>query len=366
MFNYEKPNNLITILDNKNDFLNAYSRERYRATRHNYPIASLSIIIPEKITSKKIKKFIVDSFRESDILYCDYSNQSLQVLLPYTPQEHLDSVINRIIKSYDNIKSDYITNQLKFKKVVLTKNTDDDINSIIDTLEHAEHFTHGNDDVRLQFNSISKKLLTIIKKGSCDLNFINYYSGMKLNYKTTLVSIDKGSYTFETDPMQLAAITNTNQTLIEIKKYGFHINATIENVDFVLNRVTLTKLVVMTYNNINRKSLTVELKEQLSARLISVGSQANIQLSAISFNEIYGSGDISQLVINNNTLRLLICKENIQYTLLVKFIYSKFNGRTQTFTLHIMDTSEKSIELFQDLVTTRSRECIKELKYLCA
>jgi len=28
--------------------------------------------------------------------------------------------------------------------------------------------------------------------------------------------------------------------------------------------------------------------------------------------------------------------------------------------------SEKSMELFQNLVTTRSRECIKELKYLCA
>ena len=76
----------------------------------------------------------------------------------------------------------------------------------------------------------------------------------------------------------------------------------------------MTKLVVMTGNNINRKSLTVELKEQLSAQLISLGSQADIKLSAVSFNEIYGSGDISQLVIENNTLRLLICKKDIQYT----------------------------------------------------
>ncbi len=71
-------------------------------------------------------------------------------------------------------------------------------------------------------------------------------------------------------------------------------------------------------------------------------------------------------MVDNNTLRLSIDKNNQKYTLLVKFVYSKFNGKTQNFILHIMDDSQKSLELFQDIVTKRSRECIQELKYLIA
>ncbi len=366
MFNYQKPNSLITILENKQDFLNTYSRELYRANRYNYPISSLNIIIPEKITTQRIQKFIVDSFRESDIVYCNNSSQSLQVLLPYTPQEHLDIIIDRIKKTYNDIKRDDVDCQLKCEIIALTKNTDDDINSIIYALESAEHFRNSNDDMTAHFNTISKKLLTIIKKGNCEINFINHYCGMKVNYKASFVNAENGLYTFETDAMQLAAINNNAQTLIEIKKYGFHISADIANIDFILNRVTLKNLVVMQYNNIHLSSLTVELKEQLSAQLVSLRSKADIKLSAVSFNEIHGYGDISQLAIDNNTLRLLINKDEQQYTLLVKFIYSKFNGETQNFTLRVMDTSQKSIELFQGIVTKRSRECIQELRHLCA
>ncbi|MFT5662561.1 MAG: hypothetical protein ACI9TV_003218 [Sulfurimonas sp.] len=365
MFNYQKPKSLITILENKHDFINAYSRELYRATRYNYPVSSLNIIIPEKITSQKIKDFIIDSFRESDIVYCNDSSQSLQVLLPYTPEAHLDIIIDRMIKSYEDIKKVDVTSQLKCEIISLTKN-DDDIYSIIYAIESAENLTAANDATTAYFHTISKKLLTIVEQGNCEVNLVNHYCGMKVNYKATLVNAKEGLYTFETDAMQLAAMNNNEQTLIEIKKYGFHMSADVENIDFILNRVTLTNLVVMQYNSIHAASLTVELKEQLSAQLVSLDSKADINLSAVSFNEIYGCGDISQLAIDNNTLRLLINKDEQQYTLLVKFIYSKFNGQTQKFTLRIMDTSEKSMELFKSIVTKRSRECIQELKHLCA
>ena len=361
MINYKKPNYLITLLKSKHDFLTAYSRELYKANRYNYPLSSLNIIVPEKISNQKIKKFIIDSFRESDIVYYSNSSRYIQVLLPYTPTEHLDIIINRLTKTYNSIKK-IDANELLCEIVNLTQDRANDINTLICALDKAEYMTKDNYDTGRSFNAISNKLLNILEKENIELNFINNYCGLKVNYKAILISKHKSYYTFETDPMQLAAIKNSSETLIEIKKYGFHVNASLESIDFVLNRVVLTNLTVMPYNNIFPSTLTIELKETLNAQLISLGSNANIQLSAISFNEIHGHGDISQLVIDNNTLRLLIHKDLDKHTLLVKFIYSKFDGKSQNFILRIMDDSEKSLKIFKTIVTKRSRECIQELK----
>ena len=310
MINYKKPKSLITILNSKHDFLDAYSRELYKARRNQYPISSLNIIIPEKISKQKIKKFIIDSFRESDIIYYSPTSKYIQVLLPYTPQEHLDIIIKRLIEVYEVMKQGNTSSKIKCEKISLLQDSNNDINILISALDRAESLAHKDYSIKTPFNSISDKLLNVIKKESTELNFINNYCGLKVNYKATLVSTNDETYIFETDPMQLAAIKNTSETLVEIKKYGFHISASIENIDFILNRVTLVNLVVMPYNNIYPSTLTVALKEDLSAKLISLGSNATIKLSAVSFNEIHGHGDISQLVIDNNTLRLVIYKKN--------------------------------------------------------
>lgn len=366
MINYKKPTSLITILESKHDFLDSYSREVNKANRHQYPISSLNVIIPEKISNHKMKDFLIDSFRESDIVYSNHSSKYMQVLLPYTPQEHLDIIISRINTIYNSMKHSNVSGTLQCEKLTITKDSSNDINTLISVLDKADNLANENYNIRTPFSNISGKLLNIVRKKSTELNFINNYCGLKVNYKAILVNIYNDKYIFETDPMQLAAIKNTSETLVEIKKYGFHISASIENIDFILNRVTLVNLVVMPYNNIYPSTLTVTLKEDLSAKLISLGSNATIKLSAVSFNEIHGHGDISQLVIDNNTLRLVIYKKNQEHTLLVKFVYSKFNGKTQDFILKIMDESEKSLELFQSIVTTRSRECIQELKQFIA
>ncbi|WP_294965508.1 hypothetical protein [Sulfurimonas sp.] len=361
MKNYEKINSFITILTNKQDFLNSYSREIYTSNRYNYPISSLTVFIPENITTKKIKIFIIDSFRGSDIVYCNHSKQYIQVLLPFTPQEHLDIIIDRMTKEYDSIKQITINRELIFEKVDLSKNTDEII-SVISTLEKADE----NANIGIKFNQILKKILTIVSNESINLNFINYYCGMKISNKAILVNVDDGLYTFSTDSLQIAAINNSSSTIIQIKKYGYSISAKIHNIDYVSNKITLKDLFVMQYNNIYPASLTVELKKPLNAKLISLGSDADIKISAISFNEIHGYGDISNLMIDNNTLRILIQKDSKKYTLLVKFIHSRFDGETQRFILSNLDNSNKSIYLFQDLVTQRSRECIQELKQFIA
>lgn len=362
MINYTKPLNLITLLKDKHEFLIAYSRELYKAKRYGYPIVSLNIILPEKISEKKMKQFIIDSFRESDIVYYNCPSRYIQVLLPYTPQDNLYIIIDRITKIYDLFKSNTLKNQLKCEIVKLTKESDNDISKILCVFDKSEALVYKNYKVETLFNTISKKIMKILEVENTEINFINNYAGLKVNYKATLVGKVNGAYTFETDPMQLAAIKNSSETLIEIKKYGFHISAIVENVDFVLNRVTLSSLNVMDYNTIYPSSLTVELKESLSAELISLGSNAKIELSAVSFNEIHGYGNISNLAIDNNTLRLQIFKNEQIHTVLVRFVYSKFNGTTQNFILKIIDNSEKSLELFQNIVTKRSRECIQELK----
>ena len=366
MINYKKPKSLITILNSKHDFFDAYSREVNKAKRHQYPISSLNIVLPEKMSNNKNKIFIIDSFREADIVYYNHSSKYLQVLLPYTPQEHLDIIISRINTIYNSMKYLNMSGRLQCEKLTITKDSSNDINTLISVLDKADNLANEDYNIRTPFSNISGKLLNIVRKKSTQLNFINNYCGLKVNYKAILVNIYNDKYIFETDPMQLAAMKNSAETLVEIKKYGFHISAAIENIDFVLNRVTLKNLLVMTYNNIYPSALTVGLKEPLPAVLISLGSTASIELSAVSFNEIHGHGDISNLVIDNNTLRLVIRKNKQEYTLLVKFVYSKFNGTTQDFILTIMDDSEKSLELFQSIVTKRSRECIQELKQFIA
>ncbi|NOR58323.1 MAG: hypothetical protein GQ474_07355 [Sulfurimonas sp.] len=361
MKDYKKLNSFITILTNKSDYLNSYSREVYRSNRYDYPISSLNIFIPENIATKKIENFIIDSFRGSDIVYCNYTSQYIQVLLPFTPEEHLDIIIDRMNKKYDAIKQAGVKRDLICETVKPIKNTDD-IEEALTVLEKADE----NANVEIKFNKILKKLLSIAKEDRKELNFINYYCGIKVNYKATLVQAKNGLYTFETDPLQLAAINESSKTTIQIKKYGYDISAKINNIDFKTNRVTLEDLYVKHHNEIYPTSLTVKLKEPLEAQLVSLGSNADIEVSEVSFNEIHGYGDISKLVIDNNTLRLSIKKYNNKHTLLVKFIHSRFDGETQRFTLRVIDDSKSSMELFQSLVAKRSRECIKELKRLIA
>lgn len=361
MKDYKKLNNFITILTNKSEYLNSYSREIYRSNRYDYPVSSLNIFIPENIKTKKIENFIIDSFRGSDIVYCNYSSQYIQVLLPFTPQEHLDIIIDRMNKRYEEIKQAGVKRELICEKVEPIKNTDD-IQDALAVLEKAD----DNANVEIQFNKILKKLLSIVKDNRNELNFINYYCGVKVNYKAILIEAKNGLYTFETDSLQLAAINESSKTTIQIKKYGYDISAKIDHMDFTKNRVTLKDLYVKHHNTIYPAALTVKLKEPLEAQLISLGSDADIEVSEVSFNEIHGYGDISKLVIDNNTLRLSVQKYNKKHTLLVKFIHSRFDGDTQRFILRIIDDPKNSMELFQSLVAKRSRECIKELKRLIA
>lgn len=361
MNNYKKLNNLVTILTNKQDFLDSCSRETHRSSRYNYPISSLTIFIPEDMATKKIEKFITDSFRGSDIIYCNYPKQYIQVLLPFTPQDHLDLIIDRVVKEYNSIKPIGIKHELICDKVNLNIKSDD-IEPVISVLEKAD----ANANVQIKFIQILRKLLTIMKNNSSDLNFINYYCGMKIHYKATLVNAKDGLYTFKTDAIQLAAIMDNSQAIIQVKRYGYEISAKVHHIDFTSNTVTLKDLFVVQHSKIYPASLAVELKETLNATLMSLSSDVNIKISAISFNEIYAYGDISNLLIDNNTLRLLIHKGNQKHTLRVRFIHSTFDGDTQKFILRNTEKSQKSIELFQDLVTQRSRECIHELKQLIA
>ena len=364
MFNYKKLTNYITILTNKQSYLDTYSREIYRANRYDYPISSINIVIPEKISAKKIKELIVNSFRESDVVYCNAEKRNLQVLLPFTPFDHLDIIIERMSQKYSAMKNGKVNNELQCEKIPLSRDADKDIFTILNTIENAENFESEEEMLEAKFQAISRKLLHVIAQGDAEISLMNYYSGIKVNYKATLVKVNHDLYTFKTDSMQLAAINESSQTVIEIKKYGYGLYANVESINFSLNQITLKKLVVMQYNNIYPSSLTVDLKEVLDAKLVSLGSTCNINVTSVSFSEIHGYGDISSLVIDNNTLRLLIKKDEQEFTVLVKFIFSKFNGETQEFTLKILDDSQKSMDLLQKLVAERSRECIQELKRL--
>jgi len=137
MKDYKKLNSFITILTSKSEYLNSYSREIYRSNRYDYPISSLNIFIPENIATKKIENFIIDSFRGSDIVYCNYSSQYIQVLLPFTPQEHLDIIIDRMNKRYEEIKQVGVKRNLICEKIELIKNADD-IEEVLVVLEKAD------------------------------------------------------------------------------------------------------------------------------------------------------------------------------------------------------------------------------------
>ena len=362
MYDYKKLNSFVTILTSKHDFLNSYFKEIYRSNRYDYSISSLNIVVPKNISSKIIIKIIRDSFRDSDIVYYNQKSHYMRVLLPYTPQEHLDIIIDRVNKIFNSNNEVNANEQLICTKIKLIKDSDTNINSIFSSIEQADE----NATLKTHFEKIFNKLLTIIENKDTTLSFVNYYCGMKVNYKASFIKSHDGLYTFETNSMQLAAIYKNSSTIIQIKKYGYDISAKIETVDYITNTITLKDLCIMTYNNIYPTSLTVELKSPLNAKLISLGGMADIKVSAISFNEIYACGDISALAINENTMRFSITKDNTKHSLRVKFISSEFDGERQNFTLRIIDDSQTSIDLFQSLVTQRSRECIQELRRLTA
>lgn len=354
------------ILTKKREFLNTYAREMYRSNRYDYPISSLNIFIPEKIATTKIKDFILDSFRESDIVYCNNKGQYLQVLLPFTPENHLDIIIDRIDKKYEKIKKVKITQKIICTKVELAEDIDEAMNSLIHALEKADKKADATNTMEIRLERIFSKLTSIIKEKKLHPTFMNYYCGIKVNYRAVFIKAENDLYTFKTDKMQLSAINKSSSTIIEISKYGYSLSAELDYINLETNTIRLKNLRVLAYSYIYPSSLTVELKKPLHAQLTSMGSHAKISISSISFNEVHGFGDISELVIGNNTIHLLFQKENRKYTLLVEFLHSKFDGKTQRFILKIIDDSQKGVDFFQDLVTKRSRECIQELKQLIA